>query len=222
MHPNCRHSPIEPSTAEAKVKSSAIAETFANCPFQQQCTTRRQGRSVSNHPDEQLFVKLHQRQVAPADRAQLRQGVQATHTLTLSIVMAGITAMSLLELTPEQWMPNSSQLADRPALPDRGIPTEREPAGTRAPWAEIEMPLTSPAHVQWIPNSLKLEDQRPDPPDRGIPTEREPAGTRAPCVETEMPFTPLPQSTDSSLGYRHQPLSNNGLGQALLTQSTEE
>ena len=57
------------------------AETCANCPLQQQCTTSQRGRSVSIHPDEQLFAELRQRQATPAGRAQLRQRVQVEHSL---------------------------------------------------------------------------------------------------------------------------------------------
>ena len=57
------------------------AETCANCPLQQQCTTSPRGRSVSIHPDEQLFAELRQRQATPAGRAQLRQRVQVEHSL---------------------------------------------------------------------------------------------------------------------------------------------
>lgn len=57
------------------------AETCANCPLQQQCTTSPRGRSVSIHPDEQLFTELRQRQATPAGRAQLRQRVQVEHSL---------------------------------------------------------------------------------------------------------------------------------------------
>ena len=57
------------------------AATCANCPLQPQCTTSQRGRSVSIHPDEQLFAELRQRQATPAGRAQLRQRVQVEHSL---------------------------------------------------------------------------------------------------------------------------------------------
>ena len=57
------------------------AETCANCPLQQQCTTSQRGRSVPIHPDEQLFAQLRQRQATRAGRAQLRQRVQVEHSL---------------------------------------------------------------------------------------------------------------------------------------------
>ena len=56
------------------------AETCANCPLQQQCTTSQRGGSVSIDPDEQLFAELRQPQATPAGRAQLRQRVQVEHS----------------------------------------------------------------------------------------------------------------------------------------------
>jgi len=44
----------------------------ATCPLRERCTTSRQGRSVSIHPDEPLFWELQQRQLTPAGRAKLR------------------------------------------------------------------------------------------------------------------------------------------------------
>ena len=74
--PNGVRLPIEPG----KVVRFP-AETCADCPLQQQCTTSKKGRSVSIHPDEQLFTELRQRQATPAGRAQLRQRVQVEHSL---------------------------------------------------------------------------------------------------------------------------------------------
>jgi Transposase DDE domain len=56
-------------------------ETCAQCPLQAQCTTSRQGRSVSIHPDEALLTELRQRQLTPQGRAQLRERVAVEHTL---------------------------------------------------------------------------------------------------------------------------------------------
>ena len=55
--------------------------TCAACPLRQQCTTSRNGRSVSIHPDEALLAELRQRQQTPAGRAQLRERVQVEHAL---------------------------------------------------------------------------------------------------------------------------------------------
>lgn len=57
------------------------AATCAACPLQTQCTTSRQGRSVSIHPDERLLVELRTRQQTPAGRAKLRERVAVEHSL---------------------------------------------------------------------------------------------------------------------------------------------
>jgi len=51
----------------------------ATCPLRERCTTSRQGRSVSIHPDEPLFWELQQRQLTPAGRAKLRERVAVEH-----------------------------------------------------------------------------------------------------------------------------------------------
>jgi Transposase DDE domain/Transposase domain (DUF772) len=55
--------------------------TCATCPLRQRCTTSRNGRSVSIHPDEALLAELRQRQQTPAGRAALRERVQVEHAL---------------------------------------------------------------------------------------------------------------------------------------------
>jgi len=54
----------------------------ATCPLRERCTTSRQGRSVSIHPDEPLFWELQQRQLTPAGRAKLRERVAVEHSLS--------------------------------------------------------------------------------------------------------------------------------------------
>jgi Transposase DDE domain/Transposase domain (DUF772) len=56
-------------------------EACAHCPLQAQCTTSRNGRSVSIHPDETLLIELRQRQLTPQGRTQLRERVAVEHTL---------------------------------------------------------------------------------------------------------------------------------------------
>jgi transposase len=57
------------------------AEECAACPLRERCTTSAAGRSVTIHPDEQLFHELRARQATPAGRAQLRQRVAVEHRL---------------------------------------------------------------------------------------------------------------------------------------------
>ena len=53
----------------------------ASCPLKEQCTTSKNGRSISIHADEKLLEELRQRQATPKGRAQLRERVQVEHTL---------------------------------------------------------------------------------------------------------------------------------------------
>jgi Transposase DDE domain/Transposase domain (DUF772) len=55
--------------------------TCAACPLRARCTTSRNGRSVSIHPDEALLAELRQRQQTPDGRAQLRERVKVEHSL---------------------------------------------------------------------------------------------------------------------------------------------
>jgi Transposase DDE domain/Transposase domain (DUF772) len=57
------------------------AETCAQCPLREQCTSSSKGRSVSIHPDEALLTELRQRQVTSAGRAALRERVAVEHAL---------------------------------------------------------------------------------------------------------------------------------------------
>jgi hypothetical protein len=51
------------------------------CPLRSQCTTSKNGRSVSIHADESLLQELRERQATPLGRAQLRSGVSVEHCL---------------------------------------------------------------------------------------------------------------------------------------------
>ena len=56
-------------------------EVCAQCPLKAQYTTSVEGRSVSIHPDEALFIELRERQQTPQGRAQLRERVAVEHNL---------------------------------------------------------------------------------------------------------------------------------------------
>jgi hypothetical protein len=51
------------------------------CPLQEQCTSSKNGRSLSIHADESFLEELRQRQATPLGRAKLRERVQVEHTL---------------------------------------------------------------------------------------------------------------------------------------------
>src|SRR5256714_3194165 len=57
------------------------AETCADCPLRERCTSSARGRSVSIHPDEALLGELRQRQLTDVGRAKLRERVAVEHTL---------------------------------------------------------------------------------------------------------------------------------------------
>lgn len=57
------------------------AQTCANCPLKDQCTTSAKGRHISIHPDERFLQELRQRQLTPQGRAELRQRVAVEHSL---------------------------------------------------------------------------------------------------------------------------------------------
>jgi hypothetical protein len=54
---------------------------YASCPLRERCTTSRNGRSVSIHPDERLLQELRERQLTSEGRAKLRERVQVEHCL---------------------------------------------------------------------------------------------------------------------------------------------
>ena len=56
-------------------------DTCAACPLRARCTTSRNGRSVSIHPDEALLAELREHQATPAGRARLRERVKVEHAL---------------------------------------------------------------------------------------------------------------------------------------------
>jgi hypothetical protein len=57
------------------------AEICQACPLRERCTTSRNGRSVSIHPDEALLCELRERQLTEAGRAKLRERVAVEHAL---------------------------------------------------------------------------------------------------------------------------------------------
>ena len=57
------------------------AAACARCSLRDQCTTRKSGRSVSTHRDEDFFQVLRARQATPEGRAKLRKRVGVEHTL---------------------------------------------------------------------------------------------------------------------------------------------
>ena len=57
------------------------AEICQACPLRERCTTSRNGRSVSIHPDEALLCELRERQLTAVGRAKLRERVAVEHAL---------------------------------------------------------------------------------------------------------------------------------------------
>jgi Transposase DDE domain/Transposase domain (DUF772) len=55
--------------------------TCAACPLRARCTTSRNGRSVSIHPDEALLAELRERQATADGRARLRERTKVEHAL---------------------------------------------------------------------------------------------------------------------------------------------
>jgi transposase len=103
------------------------AATCATCPLRTQCTTSRQGRSVSIHPDERLLTELRTRQQTPAGRAQLRERVAVEHSLAHIGHGQGDRARyrglrkNLFDLRRVAVVHNLHILARFPAPPDREV-----------------------------------------------------------------------------------------------------
>ena len=57
-------------------------EVCASCPIKESCTTSQRGRSISIHPEEQLFRELRERQLTPIGRTKLRERVAVEHSLS--------------------------------------------------------------------------------------------------------------------------------------------
>lgn len=57
-------------------------ELCAICPLKESCTTSPRGRSISIHPEEELFRELQQRQLTSSGRAKLRERVCVEHSLS--------------------------------------------------------------------------------------------------------------------------------------------
>lgn len=53
----------------------------ATCPLRERCTTSKNGRSISIHPDEGLMQELRRRQSTSNGRAQLRERTSVEHSL---------------------------------------------------------------------------------------------------------------------------------------------
>lgn len=57
-------------------------DVCGTCPLQESCTTSPRGRSISIHPEEELFRELRERQLTPLGRAKLRERVCVEHSLS--------------------------------------------------------------------------------------------------------------------------------------------
>ena len=74
--PNQQEMPFEPGGVV-----QFPAEICQACPVRERCTTSRNGRSVSIHPDEALLCELRERQLTAMGRAKLRERVAVEHAL---------------------------------------------------------------------------------------------------------------------------------------------
>jgi Transposase DDE domain/Transposase domain (DUF772) len=74
--PNQQEMPFEPGGVV-----QFPAEICQACPLRERCTTSRNGRSVSIHPDEALLGALRERQLTETGRAKLRERVAVEHAL---------------------------------------------------------------------------------------------------------------------------------------------
>jgi IS5 family transposase len=74
--PNQQEMPFEPGGVV-----QFPAEICQACPLRERCTSSRNGRSVSIHPDEALLCELRERQLTQAGRAKLRERVAVEHAL---------------------------------------------------------------------------------------------------------------------------------------------
>jgi len=74
--PNQQELPFEPGGVV-----QFPAEICRACPLRERCTSSRNGRSVSIHPDEALLCELRQRQLTAVGRAKLRERVAVEHAL---------------------------------------------------------------------------------------------------------------------------------------------
>lgn len=76
----CPNQVTLPFTLGSKVQFTQ--EVCATCPLKESCTTSPRGRSISIHPEEQLFRELRERQLTPIGRAKLRERVSVEHSLS--------------------------------------------------------------------------------------------------------------------------------------------
>lgn len=77
---SCPNQVILPFTVGGKVQFPQ--EVCATCPLKESCTTSPRGRSISIHPEEELFRELRERQLTPIGRAKLRERVCVEHSLS--------------------------------------------------------------------------------------------------------------------------------------------
>ncbi len=77
---SCPNQVTLPFTLGGKVQFPP--EVCATCPVRESCTTSPRGRSISIHPEEQLFQELRERQLTPIGRAKLRERVAVEHSLS--------------------------------------------------------------------------------------------------------------------------------------------
>lgn len=76
----CPNQVTLPFTVGGKVQFPR--DICATCPLKERCTTSKQGRSISIHPDEHFLRELQQRQLSSFGRAKLRERVAVEHSLS--------------------------------------------------------------------------------------------------------------------------------------------
>ena len=77
---SCPNQVTLPFTVGAKVQFPQAV--CATCPLKESCTTSPRGRSISIHPEEELFRELRERQLTSIGRAKLRERVSVEHSLS--------------------------------------------------------------------------------------------------------------------------------------------
>ncbi|MDJ0706830.1 MAG: hypothetical protein QNJ46_26455 [Leptolyngbyaceae cyanobacterium MO_188.B28] len=134
---------------------------------------------------------VRQPQIAPVKPSPLGKRVLVRSPFPLLSVMAGMLIMSPQVLANSQLTANLSQPIDRPELPNRGVPTERRPAGALTPCAKILISSAPQAlaKIKWKTSSSQRID-RPELPNRGIPIERKQTGSWDVCWNDESRLSP--------------------------------
>jgi transposase len=77
---SCPNQVTLPFTVGGKVQFPQAV--CATCPLKESCTTSPRGRSISIHPEEELFRELRERQLTSIGRAKLRERVSVEHSLS--------------------------------------------------------------------------------------------------------------------------------------------